>query len=174
MVHFKWTSRDSKRPPYNHFFLIRIVEVESKLGPLGTSATKWPIVPAPGDCEDGEFGGMKTGRGNRKHSEKTCLSANLSTTNPTWPDLGSNLDRRGEKSATNRLNYGAVFTTILIVGFKHTILVLEQSTQQKFGQWLIKWKNMKFGRKYWSSNKYLFLMRPLLLSEICVLNIWHV
>jgi hypothetical protein len=32
--------------------------VESKLGPLGTSATHWPIVPAPGDCGDGEFGGM--------------------------------------------------------------------------------------------------------------------
>jgi hypothetical protein len=25
----------------------------------------WPIVPAPGDYDDGEFGGMKTGRGNR-------------------------------------------------------------------------------------------------------------
>jgi hypothetical protein len=39
--------------------------VESKLGPLGTSATEWPIVPAPGDCDDGEFGWMKTVRGNR-------------------------------------------------------------------------------------------------------------
>jgi hypothetical protein len=29
------------------FFLICIVGVESKLGPLGTSATHWPIVPAP-------------------------------------------------------------------------------------------------------------------------------
>jgi hypothetical protein len=38
--------------------------MESKLGPLGTSATEWPIVPVPGDCEDGEFGGMKIGRGN--------------------------------------------------------------------------------------------------------------
>jgi hypothetical protein len=38
--------------------------VESKLFPLGTSATYWPIVPAPGDCEDGEFGGMN-GRGKR-------------------------------------------------------------------------------------------------------------
>jgi hypothetical protein len=28
------------------------------------SAIYWPIVPAPGDCEDGEFGGMN-GRGNR-------------------------------------------------------------------------------------------------------------
>jgi hypothetical protein len=40
--------------------------VESKLGPLGTAAIYSPIVPAPGDCEDGElFGGMKTGKGNR-------------------------------------------------------------------------------------------------------------
>jgi hypothetical protein len=44
--------------------------VESKLGPLGTSATNWPIVPAPGDCEDGEFGGMKIGRGNRSTRRK--------------------------------------------------------------------------------------------------------
>jgi hypothetical protein len=39
--------------------------VESILGPLGTSATEWPIVPAPDDYDDGEFGGMKIGRGNR-------------------------------------------------------------------------------------------------------------
>jgi hypothetical protein len=46
--------------------------VESILGPLGTSATEWPIVPAPGDCDDddGEFGGMKTGRGNRSTRRK--------------------------------------------------------------------------------------------------------
>jgi hypothetical protein len=25
----------------------------------------WPIVPAPGDSEDGEFGGMNNGKGNR-------------------------------------------------------------------------------------------------------------
>jgi hypothetical protein len=24
------------------------------MGPLGTSATEWPIVPAPGDYDDGE------------------------------------------------------------------------------------------------------------------------
>jgi hypothetical protein len=27
------------------------------MGPLGTSATEWLIVPAPGDYDDGEFGG---------------------------------------------------------------------------------------------------------------------
>jgi hypothetical protein len=34
------------------------------MGPLGTSATEWPIVPDPGDYDYGEFGGMKIGRGN--------------------------------------------------------------------------------------------------------------
>jgi hypothetical protein len=41
-----------------------------ELGPLGTSATEWPIVPAPGDCDDGEFGGMKIGRGNRSARDR--------------------------------------------------------------------------------------------------------
>jgi hypothetical protein len=30
------------------------------MGPLGTSATEWPIVPAPGNYDDGEFGGMES------------------------------------------------------------------------------------------------------------------
>jgi hypothetical protein len=30
----------------------------------------WPIVPAPGDCDDGEFGGMKIGRGNQSTRRK--------------------------------------------------------------------------------------------------------
>jgi hypothetical protein len=45
-------------------FLICMWGGESKLGPLGTSATEWPIVPAPGDYDDGQIGGMKIGRGN--------------------------------------------------------------------------------------------------------------
>jgi hypothetical protein len=40
------------------------------VGPLGTSVTNWPIVPAPGDYEDGEFGGMMIGRGNRSIRRK--------------------------------------------------------------------------------------------------------
>jgi hypothetical protein len=45
--------------------------VESIRGPLGTSAIEWPIVPAPGVCDDdGEFGGMKIGRGNRSTQRK--------------------------------------------------------------------------------------------------------
>jgi hypothetical protein len=45
--------------------------------------------------------------GKPKYSEKTCPSATLSTTNPTWLDPGLNTGRRGGKPATNRLSYGA-------------------------------------------------------------------
>jgi hypothetical protein len=44
--------------------------VESKLGPLGTSATEWPLVLAPGDYDNGEIGGIKIGRGNRSTRRK--------------------------------------------------------------------------------------------------------
>jgi hypothetical protein len=36
-----------------------------RLSPLGTSATNWPIVPAPGVRDErGAVGGMRIGRGN--------------------------------------------------------------------------------------------------------------
>jgi hypothetical protein len=41
-------------------------------------------------------------QGEPQYSEKTCPSATLSTTNPTWPDPGANPGRRG---GTNRLSY---------------------------------------------------------------------
>jgi hypothetical protein len=37
--------------------------------PFGTSAT-CGLLPVPGDCEDGEFAGMKIGRGNRSTRRK--------------------------------------------------------------------------------------------------------
>jgi hypothetical protein len=40
-----------------------------QLGPLSTAATNWPIVPAPGDYDDGEIGGI-IGRGNRSTRRK--------------------------------------------------------------------------------------------------------
>jgi hypothetical protein len=40
-----------------------------QLGPLDTAATNRPIVPAPGDYDDGEIGGM-LGRGNRSTRRK--------------------------------------------------------------------------------------------------------
>jgi hypothetical protein len=35
----------------------------------------WPIVPAPCDCEDEEFDGMKIGRGNRNTRRKPALAS---------------------------------------------------------------------------------------------------
>jgi hypothetical protein len=67
----------------------------------------WPIVPAPDDrwwLWSGWWN--EDWQGKPKYSEKTCPSSTLSTTNPTWPDLGSNPGRRGGKPATNHLSYG--------------------------------------------------------------------
>jgi hypothetical protein len=66
----------------------------------------WPLVPAPDDCEDGDFGGMEIGREKKKYSDKTCPSVTLSTINPTSPDPGANPARRSGKQASNRLSYG--------------------------------------------------------------------
>jgi hypothetical protein len=41
-----------------------------QMGPLGTTATEWSIVLALGDYDDGEFGGMNIGRGNRSTRRK--------------------------------------------------------------------------------------------------------
>jgi hypothetical protein len=76
-----------------------------QLGPLDTAATNRPIVPAPGDYDDREIGGMMIGMVNRKYSEKNHLRAALSTTNPTCcPDAKPG--RRCGKPATYRLTYG--------------------------------------------------------------------
>jgi hypothetical protein len=44
-----------------------------QLDPLDTSGTNWPIVPAPGDYEDGEFGGMMVGKGSRSTRRKSAV-----------------------------------------------------------------------------------------------------
>jgi hypothetical protein len=55
--------------PACNFSLIDIVGGGVQLGPLGTAATNRPIVPAPGDYDDGEIGGM-IGRVNRSTLRK--------------------------------------------------------------------------------------------------------
>jgi hypothetical protein len=44
---------------------------------------------------------------------KTCPSATLSTTNPTWSDPGSNPCLRGGRPAANRLSHGAALPKYL-------------------------------------------------------------
>jgi hypothetical protein len=88
------------------FFLVSWGGV--RLGLVGTSATIWSIVPAPDDWWWWMYSSWwkENWHGKLKYSEKTCPNATLFTTNPAWPDLGSNPSRRSGKPATNRLNYG--------------------------------------------------------------------
>jgi hypothetical protein len=53
----------------NIIYLISIVDGGIQLGSLSTAATNTPIVPTPGDYDDGEIGGM-IGRGNRTTRRK--------------------------------------------------------------------------------------------------------
>jgi hypothetical protein len=54
-------------------------------------------------------GGMILTGESEELEEKTSPSVTLSTTNPTWIDLGPNPGLRGERAATNRLSHGTAF-----------------------------------------------------------------
>jgi hypothetical protein len=54
---------------------------------------------------------MKLTGENRRTRGKTCPSATLSTTYPTWTDPGLNRGLRGERPATNRLSQGTALIT---------------------------------------------------------------
>jgi hypothetical protein len=83
------------------------------LGPLGTTATNRPIVPVPGDYDDGEIGGMMIGRRNRSTRNKPApVPFSPQQTPHACPD--ANPGRRGGKPATNRLSYGRALSLYLI------------------------------------------------------------
>jgi hypothetical protein len=103
--------------------------VESKLGPLGTSATHWPIVPALGDCEHAEFGGMN-GRGNRstrRKPEPTPLCPPQILLDQTWDwtraaavgsqRLTASAMARPPTNLRWRKNYPIVCSAALLPGF---------------------------------------------------------
>jgi hypothetical protein len=78
-----------------------------QLGPLGTEVTNRPTVPTPGDYEDGEFGGMKIGRGNRTTRRKPVPV-------PLCPPQTPHAARTGIRSAAvgnQRLNHLSWGTT---------------------------------------------------------------
>jgi hypothetical protein len=60
------------------------------LGPLGMSPSIGPSYLLRAIMRMGRIWWNDNWRGKPKSSEKTCLSATLSTTNPTWPDRARN------------------------------------------------------------------------------------
>jgi hypothetical protein len=77
-----------------------------RLSPLGTSATNWPILPALDDrwwVWSSRWN--ENWQGKPQYSEKTYSIAALSTTNPMWPELGSNSGRCCGKLAIYHLSY---------------------------------------------------------------------
>jgi hypothetical protein len=104
-----------------NFFLIRIVGGGVHTGSTWHVGHFWPIVPAPCDCKNGKFGGMKIGKGNRS-TRRYAAPAPLSTTNPTWPDPGTNTGRRVGKPASNCLSYG-VWSTLRSVCFSIDLIL---------------------------------------------------
>jgi hypothetical protein len=65
-----------------------------QLGPLGNAAR--PIVPAPGECDDGEIGGM-IGRGNRSTQRKPAPV-------PLCPPQTPHAARKRTRAAEVRIN----------------------------------------------------------------------
>jgi hypothetical protein len=69
-----------------HFSLSLVSWVGVRLGPLGTSATNWPIVTASDDDDDDDEWSSRWNenwQGKQKYSEKTFPSATSSTINST-------------------------------------------------------------------------------------------
>jgi hypothetical protein len=116
-----------------------------KLSPLSMSATNWPIVPLPDDRRWWMWSSRwnENWQGTPKYSEKTCPSASLSTTNPTWTNLGSNPGRRGGKPATNRLSYG---TASLFIWLYSPLLELGRF-------YSFSWSFYTVGRIPWTGDK---------------------
>jgi hypothetical protein len=61
---------------------------------------------------------MKLTGENRSTRGKTCPSATLSTTNPTWIELGSNPGLRGGRPAANLLSHGTAYKHSYYRGFQ--------------------------------------------------------
>jgi hypothetical protein len=88
---------------------VGIVRGGVQLGAFGTAVTNRPIVPAPGDHDNGDIGGM-IGRGNESTRRKP---APVPLCPPQTPHTALTREpgRRGGKPANNSLIYGTASLT---------------------------------------------------------------
>jgi hypothetical protein len=94
-------------------FLIGIVGGGVQLGPLGTLATNRPIVPAPGDYDDGEIVGM-IGRGNRCTRRKPALVPLFPPQTPHAARTRSRAAAVPERSVQQKLALNGLFFFCLV------------------------------------------------------------
>jgi hypothetical protein len=99
--------------------IITVVHVRGVRVCLWTVATKRPVVHPHVINEYGQQWWNDI-------DGKTCPSTTLSTTNPTWTNLGANLGLSGERPAINHLSHGTVISVIT----KHVICVTIQGSHQ--------------------------------------------
>jgi hypothetical protein len=85
------------------FFSLKVGWVRPKRGCLLTVA--YYAFPRWYEFGEPRWNDILTGE-NRRTRRKTCPSATLSTTNPTWIDPGANPGLRGERPATDDLSHG--------------------------------------------------------------------
>jgi hypothetical protein len=107
----------------------------SKVMSLWNWTGKLPIVHPPGNTiVNTEQRWNDTNRENRRTRRKTCPSATLSNTDPTWTALGVNPCLQGKKPAINRLSCGMtepvgciksrnILTGWIIISFQETFTV---------------------------------------------------
>jgi hypothetical protein len=95
----------------------------------------WPIVPASGDSEDdcGEILARETEVLEENLPQRHFCPSQI----PTWSDPGLNPGRRGGKTATNRLSYGAEEKAL---EFNVSTIVLT-----KFGDYFLKLQRKMYG-----------------------------
>jgi hypothetical protein len=84
-------------------------------------------------------------QGKLMHSEKTCSSATMSTTDHRWPDLGLKLGCCAGKSMANSLSHGMARNFILTLFGGGYFMMLSVPTL-----YTVKW----YDDKWWFGNKW--------------------
>jgi hypothetical protein len=90
-----------------HFISVTRSRTVGRTPWTGDQIVARPLLTAPGDCDDGEVGGMNGfWQGKLKYSEKTYPTATLSTTNPTCQTWAQTWAVAVGKPVTNCFSYG--------------------------------------------------------------------
>jgi hypothetical protein len=88
----------------------QLLDLGQSAGLLGRviSSSQGLCVSAPGDCEDGEVGGMNSFWQGKRSTRRNLSRRHFVHHKSHLPYPGANPDRRGGKPATNRFSYGRI------------------------------------------------------------------